>query len=59
MNIIVQIRNVYGNELIYPVCATAQLLAKLAGRKTLGTVDIKTIEELGYVIRVQPQKLGE
>ena len=59
MNIIVCIRNVYGNELIYPVCDTAKLLAKLAGRKTLGIGDIKTIEALGYVVHVQPQKLGE
>lgn len=59
MNIVVCIRNVYGNELIYPVCDTAKLLAKLAGRKTLGLGDIKTIEALGYVIHVQAQKLGK
>lgn len=58
MEILVCVRNVYGNELIYPVCEKAKLLAKLAGRKTLGIADIKTIEALGFVVRVEAPKLG-
>lgn len=58
MEILVCIRNVYGNELIYPVCEKAKLFAKLAGRKTLGAADIQTIKALGYSVKVQAPELG-
>lgn len=57
MQITVQIRNVYGTRLIYPVCDTAKLLAKLAGRKTLSQENIQTIKALGYVVRVATPEL--
>ena len=58
MEIIVCIRNVYGNELIYPVCERAKLLTCLSGRKTFNRVDIETIEKLGFVVKVQTPKIG-
>lgn len=53
MSITVAIRNVYGNELIYPICDTAHLLARLTGRKTFSHADIATIKKLGYEPVVQ------
>jgi len=46
----VEIRNVYGNELIYPVNETAKLLTALTGKKTLSSWDIKNIKALGYTV---------
>jgi histone H3/H4 len=58
MEIIVCVRNVYGNELIYPVCERAKLLTRLSGRKTFSPVDIETIEKLGFVVKVETPKIG-
>ena len=52
MNITVQIKNVYGNELIYPACEHSRLLARLAGKKTLSRQDIDLIKQLGYLVGV-------
>lgn len=54
MKIQVEIKTVYGNSLIYPVCNQAKLFAKLAGnQKTLTRENIDLIKELGYVIDVR------
>lgn len=58
MEIIVCIRNVYGNELIYPVCERAKLLTDLSGRKTFSRQDIETIEKLGFMVKVETPKIG-
>jgi len=57
MTITVEIKNVYGNETIYPVCDTAKKLAKLTGNKTLTLAAIQTIKELGYTIAIKAQTL--
>lgn len=57
MTITVQIKNVYGNETIYPVCEKARLFAALAGTKTLTLVAIAQIKLLGYDITVKRQTL--
>lgn len=57
MEIKVEIRNVYGNDLIYPVCETAKDLASLAGDKTLTTFSIQLIKKLGYKICVIQQPI--
>ena len=44
---LVKIKNVYGNELIYPVNSTAKLLARLANTKTLTREAIRISQELG------------
>jgi hypothetical protein len=54
MNITVQIRQVYGNETVYPVCEKAKLFALIAGTKTLTLQAIAQIKLLGYEITVQP-----
>ena len=57
MTIIVEIKQVYGNKTIYPVCEQAKLLCKLSGNKTLTTKSINLIKQLGYEIEVKKEKL--
>ena len=52
MNITVQIKNVYGKELIYPACETSRLLAELIGTKTFTRRDLDLIRRLGYLVGV-------
>ena len=53
MNITVQIKTVYGNDLIYPACAQAQLFAKMLGTKSLTEQAISYIKQLGYKVIVK------
>lgn len=53
MNITVEIKNVYGNTTIYPVCAKAKLFADIAGTKTLTFAAIHKIKFLGFEVIVQ------
>lgn len=57
MFIEIRIQNVYGNDLIYPVCDKAKVFASMLGTKTLTRSAIDHIKRLGYEIRVQPQTL--
>ena len=57
MTITVQIKSVYGNETIYPVCAKAQALANLAGTKTLTPSAIAQIKALGFDVQIQQQSI--
>ena len=47
----VSIKEVYGNELVYPVNMTAKQLCSLTGKKTLAMHDLATILELGYTVK--------
>ena len=51
MELIVKRKNVYGNELIYPICNKAKLFAQISGNKTLLEVDINLIKKLGYSLK--------
>lgn len=53
----VKIKNVYGNETIYPECETAKTLARLAGTTTLTRKAIELIKALGYTVEVKAQTL--
>jgi hypothetical protein len=57
MIITVAIRNVYGNELIYPVCDKAKAFADIAGTKTLQRWVLDHIKSLGYKIEVEQKCL--
>ena len=48
--LLVEYKNVYGNELVYPVNAKAKAIAKLAGSKTLTPQVIQIAKELGFKI---------
>jgi len=50
----VQIKNVYGNETIYPVCRHAQFLAAMAGTRTLTVEKLRLIKAEGYEVEIVP-----
>jgi hypothetical protein len=52
MHITVQVRNVYGNDLVYPMDDQAALFAKLIGAKTFNATQLATIRALGYSVHV-------
>ena len=56
-NITVDIKNVYGNELIYPVCFNAKKFTSLTKNKTLSKKDIDIIKTLGYKVIVEQKTL--
>jgi hypothetical protein len=46
----VEVRNVYGNKLLYPVNETAARFAELLGVKTFNRQQVEGIKALGYVV---------
>lgn len=54
--ILVQIKSVYGQEQIYPMCSQAQAFAAIAGTKTLTKAVINQIKKLGFSVRVISQQ---
>tara|TARA_R110000787_G_scaffold113047_1_gene222082 strand:+ start:321 stop:542 length:222 start_codon:yes stop_codon:yes gene_type:complete len=50
MEIIVEVKNVYGKPLVYPVSEEAKLFAIIAESKTLTPRVLKIIDSLGYEI---------
>lgn len=50
----VQVKSVYGNTLIYPVNEAAQLIANIAGTKTLSNANLACAERLGFTIQQVP-----
>ena len=57
MHITVQVRNVYGNDLVYPLDDQAALFASLVGAKTFNAKQVRTIRALGYAIHVASGQL--
>jgi hypothetical protein len=57
MSVILDIKNVYGNELIYPVCETSKELLKLTGKKTFNRTDINILKNLGYQITLKSKEI--
>ena len=53
MEIIVKVKNVYGQEKVYPICEKAKTFARIAGTKTLTTETIGLIKSLGYTLTAQ------
>ena len=53
-------RNVYGNRVIYPHCATARNFARIAGTKTLTLAALQQIKNLGFeIVEHHESALGE
>lgn len=48
----VEIKTVYGNEAIYPLCPRAKKLAEIANTKTLTRQTIRCIREMGFSVAV-------
>lgn len=57
MKITVSVRNVYGNETIYPACTQSAFFCRLAGTKTLTAEMLRLIRAQGYEIAVEAPKL--
>lgn len=57
MNITVEIKNVYGQDKIYPVCDKAQMFAQIAGTTTLLPRHIERIQVLGFKVLVKQQEI--
>ena len=47
----VEKKNVFGNNLVYPICLQAKLLTALTGQKTLTQDAINIIKRLGYKLK--------
>jgi 2-keto-3-deoxy-galactonokinase len=59
MFITVEVRNNYGNDLVYPADATARLFAALIGQKTFSARHISALRTLGYTMHVAAGKLPQ
>ena len=57
MELLVEIKNVYGNERIYPLNETAVNFSQLTKTQTLSKSDICKIKLLGFTIKVQQKTL--
>lgn len=51
MSITVKVKNIYGQDLIYPADDNAQRFAQLTGKKTFTKYDLRLIKELGYEVK--------
>ena len=56
-NLIVEKKNVYGVERVYPICNKAKLFARISGNKTLLDEDRKLIAELGYTFSTKAEEI--
>lgn len=54
----IEIKQVYGNETIYPVCDNAKLFATIAGTKTLTRASLQCIKALGYEIVIKQKEFA-
>ena len=56
-SLIVEKKNVYGVERVYPVCNKAKLFARISGNKTLLEEDRKLIKQLGYTFTTKSEEI--
>lgn len=52
MKIQIEMKEVYGETKVYPVCEKAKLFARIAGTKTLTRPVLEDIERLGYQLEL-------
>lgn len=52
MTLQIKFRDVYGNEMMYPVNETAKLFAKIAGTKTITPQTLDLVQQLGIPVEV-------
>ena len=57
MDLIVEKKNVYGVERVYPVCTKAKIFAAISGNKTLLPEVIEQIKKLGYNLTTEREKI--
>lgn len=49
-SILIEVKQSYGRNVIYPACNNAETFAKLSGCKTLTKETLALVEQLGYTI---------
>jgi hypothetical protein len=54
----VSVRNVYGNETIYPACPHSVFLCRLARTKTITADMMRLIRANGYQVQTEAPKLS-
>ena len=57
MQLVVEKKNVFGVERIYPVCNKSKLFARISGNKTLLEEDRKLIKQLGYTFTTKQEEI--
>jgi DNA mismatch repair protein MutH len=57
MKLEIEIKNVYGNNLIYPINDTAILITKLTHKKTLSYNDLTILKKLGCVFKIKSNEI--
>ena len=58
MQILVEVKNVYGVQTVYPICEQAKFFAALACTKTLTSQALKLIKQAGYQVCVATPELA-
>jgi hypothetical protein len=51
--VLVEVRNSYGRDLVYPADGTARIFAKIAGTRTFSPAGLDLIRQLGYEITMR------
>ena len=57
MELIVEKKSVYGNQLVYPICEKSKMFALISGHKTLMPNVIELLKKLGYKITTKKEVL--
>jgi hypothetical protein len=55
--LIVEKKNVYGVERVYPVCKKSKLFALISGNKTLLPEVIESVKALGYNLTTKQEEI--
>ena len=54
-----EVKNKYGRDLIYPSCHIANALIKLKDKKTFNKSDLEVFKSLGLIVRWKAGKIWE
>ena len=57
--VLVDVKNVYGNEVVYPANSTAELLAAIAGNITLTARTLRFADEMGFEIKMVEREIED
>jgi hypothetical protein len=57
MELLIEVKNVYGQELNYASNEIAEKFAKLLGKKTFSLTDLRKISDLGYTVKVKTPEI--
>ena len=57
MNLTIELKTVYGIDLVYPICNKAIKLCQLTNQKTFSKFAINKLKELGYTFTQKEMSL--